>query len=161
MSRGTLRELHSPQLPRKQIWCKQMLRNQMRNPLETVRSPCHLLLQAAYHHVFSAQVVESANVPVDVKKLARHVARALCFLTALMVVCQADLPSHRSSPGDLGTYFLLPHTHTHTVCCCCSCYGNGGMRWRVKPAFQRKTLCSPLPPLPGTHLMQIKDSPNT
>ncbi len=57
---------------------------------------------------------------------------------------------------------LLPvSTHTHTVCCCCSCYGNGSMHWRVKPAFQRKTLCSPLPPLPGTHLMQIKDSPNT
>ncbi len=89
--------------------------------------------------------------------------RTLCFLIAPMVVCQADLPSPCSSPGDLGTYFLLPHTHTHTVCCCCccSCYGNGGMHWRVKPAFQRKTLCSPLPPLPGTHLMQIEDSPNT
>lgn len=77
-----------------------------------VRSPCPLLLQAAYHHVLSAQVVESENMPVDVKKLARHVARTLCFLTALMVVCQADLPFPCSSPGDLGTYFLFPHTHT-------------------------------------------------
>lgn len=54
-------------------------------------------------------------MPVDVKKLARHVARTLCFLTALMVVCQADLPFPCSSPGDLGTYFLFPHTHTHCL----------------------------------------------
>lgn len=148
MIHGTFSELQSTQLPRKQIWRNQMLWNKMWNPLETVRSACHLLPQAAYHHVISAQVVESANVPVDVKKLARHVARAPGFLTALMVECQADLPSPCSSPGDLGTYFLLPHTHTHTVCCCCCCccYGNDGMHWRVKLAFQRKTLCSsPLP----------------
>lgn len=132
-------------------------------PLETVWSACHLLLQAAYHHVVSAQVVESANVPVDVKKMACHVARAQGF---------PHSPDGRMSGGPLISLLypwrsghLLPastHTYTHYLLLLLLLLLLWERRYALKSqaGFPEENLVFRPPPFPSTHLMQIKDSPD-
>lgn len=116
MSRGTLANYNDHNCQESKYDVTRCCETRCETLSKRSRSPCTLLLQAAYHHVLSAPVVESANVPVDVKKLARHRTNKPYVSLQPWWSC-VRRTSHLPAPAlEIWAPTSCFHTHIHTHC---------------------------------------------